>query len=280
MRKPITTWLAMVGALLGFLLLAGVRLQSVSAAYDVVRIEAGWFTMGANAGDVAFAQRLCAEAGDSDKGCESTRFKRETPAHRVYVSAYRIDRMEVSQGAYKRCVLANRCAPPRVLESAPHAAQNNLPVAAITWFDAQRYCAWVKGRLPTEAEWERAARGASERRFPWGRTFNPRLAHSMDALVTPGEHAAPVSAYTDGRSFYGLLQMAGNVWEYTADRYAETTYRKSERVNPKGSPTGDARVVRGGSWRSPAYTLRVTHREKRLPNTTAIDLGFRCAYDI
>jgi formylglycine-generating enzyme required for sulfatase activity len=192
--------------------------------------------------------------------------------------------MEVAQADWRRCVRAGECHPARVSEADTRLGRPEHPVAGVTWDEARRYCAWVGGRLPTEAEWERAARGGSARRFPWGNRLDERLANHGRASAEPEEadghaYAAPVDAYPDGKSAHGLLQMAGNVWELTADRYAGDAYAKGEQTDPRGPREGEEHVMRGGSWRSPAYTLRVTHRASLKDGESRPDVGFRCVYD-
>jgi formylglycine-generating enzyme required for sulfatase activity len=259
--------------------------HAVLAAPDTVRIEAGWFVMGSDDADVAFATGLCAAYTEERSMCRPELFLDEQPAHRVFVGAFRIDRREVSNRDHLRCVQDGACAPPRIAGVDARLGQGDHPVAGVTQGEAQRYCAWLGGRLPTEAEWERAARGNSKRRFPWGLYWNSRVANHGLLGVGRGaqdgyDYAAPVLAFPDGRSAYGLLNMAGNVWELTADRYGREYYAHSAQIDPQGASEGDEVVLRGGSWRSPAYTLRVTQRAALKRSDTQPDAGFRCAYNV
>jgi formylglycine-generating enzyme required for sulfatase activity len=253
-----------------------------------VWIEGGWFHRGSDADALWEAQVLCRRDHPGMLGeqiCdEQVFFAPETPASRVWVSAYGIDRTEVTHEAYDRCVRANRCPPPRTSARDPRVSQPNHPVSAVTWAEAQGYCAFVDGRLPTEAEWERAARGHDTRAFPWGNVYNPRLANHGGVMgraeADDGfRHAAPVGSYPSAVSPFGLLDMAGNVWEWTADRWEPEAYRMYGRVDPIGPRTGGERVIRGGSWRAPAFQLRVTHRFLLAEGSSQPDVGFRCAYD-
>jgi formylglycine-generating enzyme required for sulfatase activity/prolipoprotein diacylglyceryltransferase len=255
---------------------------------EVVAIGSGWFSMGSDDADVAFAVDLCAEQAQGRSLCRPELFADEQPRHRVFVEAMRIDRTEVSQADYRRCVQHGACPPPRIAELDPRVSQPDQPATGVTWEEASRYCAWVGGRLPTEAEWERAARGNSARRFPWGRFWNSRIAN-LGGDGQPDAHdgydyAAPVTALPDGRSAYGLLNMAGNAWELTADRYDREAYAKAAHVEARGDAkpevTTDERVMRGGSWRAPAYMGRVTQRAAIKPDESRPDVGFRCAYNV
>lgn len=238
-----------------------------------VAIPAGWLAMGSDAEDLAFALSLCQALSNQPK-CSAAQFADEQPRHRVYVSAFRLDRTEVSREQYARCVQLGRCDPARPdASSAPH---QKLPVSGVSVSDAQRYCAAVGGRLPSEAEWERAARGDTTRRFPWGNAWNPHLGRAAARAPVP---LAWASEYADGASVFGVLQMAGNVWELTADRYDATYYAHSERIDPHNG-VGNLQAMRGGSSHSPGYTLRVTQRAGINPAEGKPDVGFRCAYDI
>ncbi|MFW5926391.1 MAG: formylglycine-generating enzyme family protein [Myxococcota bacterium] len=245
----------------------------------------GWFVRGSDAGDLRQALVLCLFRRESvlPGGCSREDFGHERPSRRVWVSSFGIDRTEVSNADWRRCMHAGACQPPRLSDGDPRVAAPEHPVAGVTWTEARRYCRWAGGRLPTEAEWERAARGPSGQVFPWGDAYNDRLAnhgrtgHRPDG-VDGYRHAAPVDAFGAAASPFGLLQMAGNVWEWTADRYQPDAYRTGARVDPSGPSEGADRVVRGGSWRSPPHTLRTAHRGHRVAEQAWPDVGVRCAY--
>jgi formylglycine-generating enzyme required for sulfatase activity len=264
--------------------LPGAEARVLAHRPAVVTIPAGWFVMGSSERDLAFVAGLCALDREVEGSCQPEMFRDEIPAHRVFLTEFRIDRTEVSNRAYQRCVLANACAPSRLGRGDERTGRPRQPVAGVTWEEAGRYCEWVGGgALPTEAQWERAARGEGARRFPWGSFYNSRLSNHGGRQGRPDgidgyRFAAPVDAFADGASPYGLLNMAGNVWELTADRYAPEAYRTASRVNPTGPQKGEARVMRGGSWRSAAYALRVTQRGKIGEREHRADVGFRCAY--
>jgi len=270
---------------------SGARSQSELSVVpgDVVLIEGGSFFRGASDRELRDAFQLCLlrtrVGAGNELRCSEQLFALESPRRIIQLGPYGIDRMEVSHARYRRCVSAGQCLPAGVSADDTRVGLPNMPVAGVAYSDAERYCEFVGGRLPTESEWERAAAGSSgARRFPWGRQYNERLAnHGDDGRpdATDGyRYAAPVDAFVAGRSVDGLLNMAGNVWEWTQDRFELEGYAGGTSVNPPGSSSGGERVVRGGSWRSDAYSLRVTHRVPVGEGARFPDLGFRCAYDV
>jgi formylglycine-generating enzyme required for sulfatase activity len=179
-------------------------------------------------------------------------------------------------------VAAGRCVPPRLDDTDPRLGGDAMPVAGIGWAEAVAYRAFVGGRMPTEQEWEKAARGDSRRRFPWGRYYHPRLAnHGRPPRRPDGSDgfrfAAPVASFPDGASPYGVLDMAGNVWKWTA---SAPTARDFEVLGHRRVDPHRYRILRGGSWAHPAVALRVTHRSFLSVEDARSDLGFRCAYDL
>jgi formylglycine-generating enzyme required for sulfatase activity len=260
-----------------------------------VFVAAGWFTMGSNADDLEYARRLCVSERMLEalrlRGCAGDElFADETPARRVYVSAFWLDRFELSRAEYDACVAEGGCTPPLRTTEHPGLSHPSHPVTGLSHAQAEQVCGRRGGRLPSEAEWERAARGDSARRFPWGNFHNERLAnHGGPAMsLDPGQgepserdgyaFAAPVAAFENARSPHGIVQMAGNVWEWTADAFAPLSAQK-QRVDPLQQRALGQRVVRGGSFRAPAFALRVTHREGRTETAGFLDVGVRCAYD-
>jgi formylglycine-generating enzyme required for sulfatase activity len=196
----------------------------------------------------------------------------ERPAHTVYLDGYWIDQTEVTNGRYGRCVAAGVCRP-MARPRSDMAGLPDHPAQGVTWVEANAYCSWVGRRLPTEAEWEKAARGMDGRLYPWGNDVPESPLSNYDFLV--GDVVA-VGSYPEAASPYGVLDMAGNVWEWTADWYGEDYYQESPRENPTGPESGVLRVLRGGSWSNPAEVVRATNRFWAFPGRNDFD-GFRCA---
>jgi formylglycine-generating enzyme required for sulfatase activity len=255
---------------------------------DMVHVPAGEFTMGSTDAEVDSALALCNEYyGD----CERSWFEDEQLVHTVYLDAFYIDKTEVTNAQYQRCVEAGDCQAPTTCDwgepTYGDASKADHPVVCVNWNDAQAYCAWAGARLPTEAEWERAARGGDGRVYPWGNTFDGSKvnfcdkncsADWKDASVDDGyAGTAPVGSYPDGVGPYGALDMAGNVWEWVADWYDSCYYASSPESNPEGLASGDYPVFRGGSWNDYVARVRAALRRRPAPDVTPRLVGFRCA---
>jgi formylglycine-generating enzyme required for sulfatase activity len=248
--------------------------------------------MGSSPPEMAYAIELCEREIDGPMCRDNALLavvRAEGLAHRVTVSSFDMDRSEVTVGDYERCVSAGACAP---LDQDTSSSTADFPVTRVRWEDAAAYCRWTGGRLPTEAEWEYAARGPESRAFPWGNLYNPHLAnHGAGAAdktdATDGfTGLAPVGSFPDGATPLGLLDMAGNAAEWVADVLAfdasglPVPYGADAEVDPKPKSTGGvSHVVRGGSYRDGAMWLRSAARDTSiLPRPPWV--GFRCASDV
>jgi formylglycine-generating enzyme required for sulfatase activity len=244
----------------------------------MVYVPSGTFQMGSTDADLDYVvQQLC----KYQSGCGRALFGDEQPAHPVTLRGFWIDRTEVSYGQYRKCYEEGVCRDAGCEEGISH------PAICVGWEDAKTYCEWAGGRLPTEAEWEFAARGPDERMFPWGDTFDGTRLNFCDANCDKDWKAteyndgypdtAPVGSYQAGRSWCGALDMAGNAWEWVGDWYYQNYYRLSPQQNPTGPMSGSFRVLRGGSWDSAPQSVRSTVRLKGTPGHQDFTFGFRCA---
>jgi len=225
---------------------------STSPVGDMVSVAAASFPMGCATGDTA--------CNDDEK-----------PQHMVSLDAFQIDKTEVTRGAYRACVQAGACKPP---QCAWDCSQPDLPAACIERADAQAYCAWAGKRLPTEAEWEMAARGTDGREYPWG---NQPPDCTLVNMAGCGDQPQPVGSYPTGASPSGALDMEGNVVEMVADWYDPAYYQASPGSNPMGPPTGTRYVGRGGGFKSQAVWQRASQRDWYDLTDESPPLGFRCA---
>ena len=250
-----------------------------SSNHNMVLIPAGEFQMGSN-------------SGDSD----------EEPLHTVYLNAFYIDKYEVTNVQFKRFVDENPQWQKDKISSQHHdgyyladwignyypSGKGNHPVVYVSWYAAMAYAKWTKKRLPTEAEWEKAARGGLvSKKYPWGDTIGPTNANYFDGT---GKEITPVGSYQ--ANGYGLFDMAGNVREWCLDAYDENFFVSSPRENPLAGAKNvneittnfisqkDNRVLRGGSWLNSAQLLRISNRHWRAPTATNPNEGFRCVKSV
>lgn len=216
----------------------------------------------------------------------------EHPEHAVKLKSYYIDQFEVTIARYATFLeAAKHSAPPSWDDEAVNSA-GDRPVVGVDWEDANAYCQWAGERLPTEAEWEKAARGTDKRRFPWGdmQPFVDIANYNRGLWVSYPITLAPVTSGAEGMSIrhglkdggkspYGLYHMAGNAAEWVADWYDREYYGKSPKENPTGPASGEKKVLRGGSWGDPPRNIRVTARFSADPEFRDTSIGFRCAMD-
>jgi formylglycine-generating enzyme required for sulfatase activity len=235
-------------------------------------------------------------AGESLMGSDSTKDTDadldEIPQHTVYLNAYWIDQTEVTNAQYAMCVASGSCEEPNNYGSIMRESYydnpqyKDYPVIWVSWDQASIYCTWAGRRLPTEAEWEKAARGPDGRIYPWGNTFDGNLANYCDInCLNPWKDnefddgyadTSPVEIYPDGASVYGVLNMAGNVHEWVADGF-EPYPQEEYRMNPYIPASGREHIIRGGAWGDDRLNVRSALRaHKNMPHTVDF-IGFRCA---
>lgn len=211
----------------------------------------------------------------SDRGQDD-----EQPVHRVSVKAFYLDALEVTVSRYAEFLMSQKPDPPFKWNEATDGPHENKPVVGVNWYDARDYCRWVGKRLPTEAEWELAARGTEGRVYPWG-DAHPTKGHTnaghtkwrgYDTLTN-------VRQFELGKTPNGVYDLAGNLWEWVADWYDATYYQFSPRENPSGPTAGPLRALRGGAWNNDAKSIRSANRAGYAPDARRNDVGFRCATD-
>lgn len=250
---------------------------ALAAEPELILVPAGTFTMG--------SERRAAD---------------ERPMHKVYLDAYYIGKYEVTNAEYYEFwkIQSEGNAPDQIPQHTPenflhlpHIGEwparaerfPNHPVVGVSWHDAAAYAAWKGMRLPTEAEWEKAARGYTNRIWPWGGEMEAR-ANTAEVKDGYENRIAPVGSFPKGKSYYGALDMAGNVWEWTADWYSDVYYAYSSQAaakrpkkNPTGPEVGSWRVLRGGSWIDALTRCSTTFRFYLYPNLKTAFVGFRLA---
>ncbi|NKB80404.1 MAG: SUMF1/EgtB/PvdO family nonheme iron enzyme [Nitrospirales bacterium] len=203
----------------------------------------------------------------------------EGPSHPVYQETYYIDLKEVTQSEYDRFVKMTKREEPVVPvfeEDISKLMHADYPVVGVTWNDAHAYCRWAGKRLPTEAEWEKAARGEGRRQYPWGNDFHGTLAN-IDGEEDGYPYLGITGSFEGGRSPYGLYDATGNVAEWVADSYNAEYYRDSPYRDPQGPEESEFKVIRGGSWRESKLNARLTKRFSAKMWRTDATVGFRCA---
>ena len=220
-------------------------------------------------------------AGDFQmgRGASDGELEDDQPRHPVWLEGFWIGLTPVTNAAYAQCEAAGVCEPPCSAETNPHyydPAYASHPVVYVTWQAAQDYCHWAGGRLPAEAEWERAAGGDGWREYAWG---DADPAENLANLGGVRDTTSAVGSFPDGASPFGVLDMGGNVREWMADWYAPDYYQVSPAANPPGPDLGTERVLRGASWNDPWYYAKLTRRYAHAPESAGANRGFRCVFD-
>ena len=223
----------------------------------MVLVPAGEFTMGS-------------ELGDDD----------EQPVHRVFLDSFYLDTFEVTNGRFAKFVTAIQTEPPwGFADQETPVVRAEQPVRWVNWMEATGYCLWAGKRLPTEAEWEKAARGTDGRVYPWGND-PPTPAHAVFGLKEGAETVSSIGNRDKGTSPYGVHDLAGNLYEWVSDWYDEAFYTTHPTINPRGPVEGTTKGQRGGSYINGPYRLRATFRTKSDPTEHDPHVGFRCAQDV
>lgn len=230
---------------------------------EMVSIPAGEFTMGSSEKDIEWAaQKFYSESLDY--------YRDETPAHSVELKTFQIDKTEVTVGQYRMYMKQTGKPAPKFMDN-PRFNHNNQPVVGVIWQEAADYCQAAGKRLPTEAEWEKAARGTDERYYPWGNEPD-EIQANVRGKKDGYRYSAPVGLNSYSASPYGVRDMSGNVWEWTADWY----HPHPGNIHPNDFYGEQFRVIKGGSWFSNLDLARIAVRGKSLPERRNNFLGFRC----
>ncbi len=240
------------------------RLGAMEVPGGMVPVPAGSFLMG------------------SDPRKDRAAGPQEQPQHQVYLDGFMIDRFEVSNVEYLRFVLGTGADWPKFWRGNPFPEKAAIhPVINVSWYEADAFCRWAGKRLPTEAEWEKAARGVDGRIFPWGNEpagwIKSNIAHPGSKRGFKYPPLANINRYDKGASPYGVYQMAGNVSEWVSDWFDPEYYRQGHNKNPSGPTSGEFKVFRGGSWNEDPEVARSAGRNGGSPDRESYLTGFRCA---
>ncbi|MFC1960652.1 formylglycine-generating enzyme family protein, partial [Chloroflexota bacterium] len=280
-------------------------LASIRTSMELV--SGGDFQMGTTQAEVAAAVSECINTYNGT--CDPSYAEDSFPPHRVIVDSFQMESTEVTAGQYVAFLNSvamgpashlSGCANQPCAATASESESSNIiydgtlysvpdvvagnPATHVTWYGAQAYCASIGGRLPTEAEWERAARGSDGRVYPWGAAWSPELVNTNrrdNSGLQTASGPEPVGSFPLGAGPYGHLDLGGNVAEWVSDWYQSNYYGLPEAsgLNPQGPVTGTTKVARGGSWDTVPFFARTMHRQDFDPATQSLFLGFRCVSD-
>ncbi|MEM9953556.1 MAG: SUMF1/EgtB/PvdO family nonheme iron enzyme [Chloroflexota bacterium] len=264
---------------------------------QMVLVPVGEFEMGSTEEEINTVVVLCDEARKDEDTCSQSSFENQTPTNIQKIEVpFWIDKYEVSRIQYQMCIDAGICSQ---IFGSQYSSDDNQPINQVTWFQADEYCAWRDARLPTEVEWEYAARGPDRLLYPWGNEFDESLANHCDVNCANADWAqyynflspenddgydvtAPVTSFENGASWVGALNMSGNVWEWTSTLYDQDNFpypyvNNDGREDDTGERANVPRVRRGGSFTNTSYALLSTTRWWLVPNNADLSFGFRCA---
>ena len=255
----------------------------------MAKVKGGTFKRGSTFNQTKEYLKLCRK---TDKTCQLWWFEDELPQKLIELDSFWIDIYEVTNIRYLEFVQATghrpaldnscqtaKCREGNLWEGTSFPPEiGNQPVTQVNWYDADAYCTWKGKRLPSEAEWEKAARGTKAKVYPWG-AVPPKGKATYQRKWRGVFSMTDVGTYPQGESIYGAFDMAGNVWEWVDDWYHKKYYSLGRKKNPRGPADGDFKVVRGGSWVNYANSLRSAFRRWSRPEVRFNDTGFRCAKD-
>ncbi|MGB1288469.1 MAG: formylglycine-generating enzyme family protein, partial [Aggregatilineales bacterium] len=260
----------------------------------MVLVPPGSFEMGSKPNEVNIAVAECSGSHVNNHICPESFFTDETPTSiQEFKQAFWIDRTEITRSQYQLCVNSGWCDP---IPTSIFSQEPSQPINRVTWFQANTYCEWRNSRLPTESEWEYAARGSDTLIFPWGNTFNGKFANHCDlncgsaAWSSSYEYVheenndnfavtSPVGSYPDGASWVGALDMSGNVREWTSSPYLLYPYDLQYEQGGNNGELSKNYVLRGGSFGNTSFQLRASYRRAESPTNGFNNFGIRCARD-
>jgi formylglycine-generating enzyme required for sulfatase activity len=263
----IKSWLLFVGFLV-LVVVAGIRMTAPKEDHSTVLkssgapIENPMITI--SSGEFIL--------GSEDGGLD------ERPAHPVFLSAYAISQFEITQSQYQEFVkiTGHRSALSRYVKNIERFNDMNQPVVYVSWLDAEKFCGWRGERLPTEAEWEKAAKGGRPQSWPWGNAPDSLYGNFLGG-EDGSAYASFVGSFQKNKSEYGIYDMAGNAQEWVADWYDDYYYKTGPSRDPTGPDRGEQKVLRGGSWNDSHLAGRTTTRTRMFPDYRDTTTGFRCA---